>query len=621
MREGVIRTIRHSSFYFSIVAVLLIVNIRRGPDFDFYLDWSRAAISGDIFQIRSPVESPKAVPLTQWCAGPGLVQATLVGFCDQVCRRLSPPDPGESIFFFVPYPEDYYGVYLTSALYSLAFWYSFAKLLTILTDGSQSRTLFALGAAFLGTHLGYYSLACGSELLSLAPISILAVELARPMKSRLAGALLAGSCAAALIMIRPYLALYAMPTIFVTMARFWQEPGFSRRLAGIMLMTLPIMLGCTQIALVNSWMTGDWTHSPYVFGDEQFSSFDFHQPEVISVLFHPLHGLFIYHPLYFIGLIAAAALTILAPTRSEKTIWIGIIAITAIHLLIQAAWYQWWLATTVTFGMRGMSAAGIPAVAAIVRLLTVASDLKLASAHKSRHMITLVLATTAACFWSWLLLIKGPTDYFSYTLLLVDQWHAFFQIFGSKRLATIGFAIVISAISLGNTFVSDVDSGVESEPRSALERCCNVVYLCSGILLASLSLEYLIEGWIGNEWMGIQYGVLIIWLIVVWSFFRASGSARWSPTPLPQTVCTATTVLLVLMLGWFIYLAVPTQHHIASGASPNRTFRWKADFFVTEVQGGYRKLLLISGDNDKTKNLGRFLEPYGRTGASADSAD
>ena len=611
MLKRVLRTIRHPSFYLSIVAVLLIVNIRRGPDFEFYLDWSRAAISGDIFRIRSPVESPLGVPLTQWCAGPGLAPATLVGLCDQVNRRATQPSTGNAFYYFLPYPEDFYGVYLTSALFSLAFWYSFAKLLIILSDGSQPRTLFALATAFLGTHVGYYSLACGSELLSLVPIAILAVELARPMRNRLAGTILVGSCAGALVMFRPYLALYALPTLYVTMIRTWQEPRFSRRFAGILLMTMPFVLSCAQVALANFWMTGNWTRSPYVFGDAHFSSFDFHQLEILSVLFHPLHGLFIYHPLYFIGLVAAALLTLLAPSRKEKLVWLGMISITAVHLLIQSAWYQWWLATTVTFGMRGMSAAGIPAVAAIVRLLTVAPTLEVGSVFKSRHFMTLILATTVASLWSWLLLIKGPTDYFSYAALLADQWEALINTAYSSRLITIGFAIVISAIALGNTFSDKQESFGEDESHGS-ERSGNFMFIICGVLMASLSLEYLLNGWIANRWMIIQYGLLVIWFLVFCLLCRLSERMKWSPTALPRTVCVATTMLVALMLSWFVYLAIPTQQYIASGTLPTRAFRWKATFFVTEAQNGYRKLLRISGhDDDKVKNLEQFLEPYG----------
>ena len=210
------RQIQQPLFYWSICAAFLASSVQRGPDFMQYLDWSRAAVHGDIFLLDSFVESPQGIPLSQWCAGPGLASATAVALCE----TLGP-------LGFVAR----HGVFVTAAFFSLVFWWSFTKLLATLTGGQRSTVLYALCAGFLGTHLGYYSITSGSELLALAPVSVLAVELVQPMYRRANSVILVGCCTAILIMIRPYLVLYALPTLTMTAVRLLQEPRILLRIS------------------------------------------------------------------------------------------------------------------------------------------------------------------------------------------------------------------------------------------------------------------------------------------------------------------------------------------------------------------------------------------------------
>ena len=590
--------IRQPNFYWVVAAAFLISSVQRGPDFEQYLDWSRAAVYGDIFQLDSFVESPQRVPFFQWCAGPGLVSATLVAICDAIPSGLIAR----------------HGVFLTSALLSLVFWWSFAKLLSAISGGHRNRVLDALCAAFLGTHLGYYSITTGSELLALAPVAVLAVELVRPMRNRFASVVLVGSCTAILIMIRPYLGLYALPSLTVTVYRLWTEPRIPVRVLYGSVLVFAVASSCVQVGQVNFWMTGSWTHSPYVFGDQHFRSLDLLAPEILAVLFHPLHGWFIYHPLYALGLAAAVLLVGTAPNLRERILWAAVIAIVCFHALIQAAWYCWWLAADWSFGMRGMTPAGIPAIAAIIRLSSqspargdlarLTSNTKLES-FRSRIGLLVRAATLICCIWSWLLMLQGTSAYYSYAALLESQWSSIRATVLSSRLPTIGFAGVVAALSLG--MVSPPNREVRSRATQSIQRSA---YQLAGILPPALALDFLLWGWIENGWGLVQYTVLVgaVGVLVL-------RSDRWRIERVGASFAPAAAVvsllLLTVMLCWFVRIATVTQDHIHSRVAPPVPFRWKADFQVPAAQGHYQELLLLPGRESRKHNLYRFLEPYG----------
>ncbi len=591
-----IQVISVPSFFFAVVLSLLVVNVRKGPDYNTYLHWSRAAVRGDIDEIKTYVESPMGLPLTQWCAGPGLAAAPLVGLCNSLQMKVLPQIAESGFYILVPPILDEHGVFLTAAIFSVVFWCAMARLVTILTEGQTAWTVFGLGAAFVGTHLGYYSVACGAELLSLAPIALLAVELARPMKSRLGSVILVGSCTAVLIMIRPYLALYAGPTLVVTAARIWQDPAIGRRLVYIVSLAGIAGIGVGQVALVNAWMTGSWTSSPYVFGDGNFKSFDFFSPEIAAVLFHPLHGLFAYHPMYLIGFVAMGWLVVRAPRGPERWLWVASLVVVAIHIWIQAAWYQWWLATTATFGMRGMAAAGIPCVAAMMRLVQLLLQ-RDAGSRWGLHLLTTLVGVTG--IWSWLLMTRNATDYYTYGDLFASQRDTLRDMAMSGRMLTLAFAGVITGISLGSALV------IRKDRRwSTLQQIVTIV-------VATLSIDFLVWGWIDNAIMSVQYAVVLIACILAAVLYRMRERVAWTPGPLSMSAGVVSALVLAMMLGWFAHLAIPTQRQITTDSLPEKPYKWKETFFVTEVQNGYRDFSKIPGFEQKRERLKQFLIPYG----------
>ena len=589
-------------FYWAISAAFLASSMQRGPDFKQYLDWSRAAVHGDIFLLDSFVESPQGVPLSQWCAGPGLVSATIVALCEA---------SGPLALLAR------HGVFMTSAVFALVFWWSFAKLLSTLSEGRHGTVLYALCAGFLGTHLGYYSITTGSELLALAPVAVLAVELVRPMQRRFNSIILVGCCTAILIMIRPYLGLYALPTLTVTLIRLIQEPLSLRRASYVILLAIALAICCFQVGQVNWWMTGEWTRSPYVFGNQHFHSFDFSSPEIVSVLFHPLHGWLVYHPLYGLGLVAALILVRTAASRHERILWAAILLLVTVHLLIQSAWYCWWLAADWSFGMRGMTPAAIPAIAAIVRLYTQLSQGNSSQTHQPKLLTLIHSATVLCCLWSWLLMIQGTTAYYSYAELLAGQWSSLqtkaisggvlLGRFGDayNRIMSLSFAGVITILSLGKQVLSSAPSNWQERPllwRSQLP--------FTRVLLPTLVLDFLAWGWITNARGYVQYAALVAAIAIL-----ALTAGRWQMKRFQQAMPTAASgaaaLMLTLMLFWFVHIAIPTETHIASQSTPPRSFRWKTNFYVPAAQGHYEELLLLSSRETKKHNLRQFLEPYG----------
>lgn len=604
-RMAWIRVASVPALFFAVVFSLLVFNVREGPDNTFYLRWSRAAVEGDIQSIYSRIQSPTGLPLIQWSAGPGLAAAPLLGLlhtppADALSRLAE-----LSYHLFFPPIVDAHAFHLTAAVFAVLLWLTLTKLFLIITGGSIRWSFFGLACAFSGTHLGYYSLAYGAELLPLAPMALLAVELAKPMRSRLGGVFLVGSCAAILIMIRPYLALYAAPSLVVAALRVWRHAGGQRYFLLALLAGLPV-LGIGQVAMVNDWMAGDWKKSTYAYGDGNFKSLDFASPEIAAVLIHPLHGLLVYHPMYLIGFAAMVFLLFRAPTLSERSLWGSFIFVMAAHLWIQSAWYQWWLATTVTFGMRGMAIVGVPCMAALLRVI---AQLR-TSPVGSGWLKGLTLLVGLMSGWSWLLMIRGPTDYFTYADLLTSQLGAVGDLLAPGRVGTLVFAGVFTTISLSRFLAASNE-----------DRTWSTMQQVAAIFLGALALDFLFQGWIDNVVDFAYYGLGFATVALAALCYRIRGRFAWKAGPLPGKAGVACLLVLVIMLGYFAHVAIPTQQQLSEGITSERSYEWKGAFYVTEVQGGYLDYLKIPGFEEKKERLKHFIEPYGLLPITDDSGE
>lgn len=388
-----------------LAAVFLWLGAVGGPDYLKYLDWGWAFALGDIFRIHSEWASPAGVPLSSWPHGPGLFYAVpallyrlLHGLSPSAARLL-----GDSLW--------------AGWAAALVLGWALYKLIHAQTGGRPTSTLFWLAAAFIGTHVGYYARAHGSESLALGLLALLALWIipARTWHGR--DLLLATMLVALLILARMQLAVYAIPALGLALFRYAQSPPPApegiRLAAG---MALILGLALFQILQVNAWMTGNWLQAPQFFGDAAFQSLDFTQPEFWAVLFHPWHGLFIYHPFYLLGVLALVQGLRHAASTGERVFLAALAVAMLAHLYLQAAWYCWWLGLG-TFGMRGLCAWGV-----IMPLLVVRDYHRPDAAPGLRRLY--FYGALASALWSFLLMVQGDTNFMEGRQLLAAQWRA-----------------------------------------------------------------------------------------------------------------------------------------------------------------------------------------------------
>ena len=414
-----------------MLAVLVGLTSRPGQDHGQYMAWSSAALSGNIEELDDPAapRSPVGLPVTQWLAGPGLLIAPFMAAATPLGWRESA------------------GV-IAGFVCALMFWSCF---FTGMRD-LAGRHLAVLGCAvaFVATPLGYYSVIVSSETYSLLPAGVLflyCVALARRAPASLLGI---GAATGMLLMLRPYLAVYAWPALGVAL-----RDEFARgKVPGIrclLILGVPIALALLQVGTVNYWMTGNVLRSPYQFGDAQFQSLDWKCPYLGNVLGDPLHGLFPSHPLMGVGFVLIgwlAAASFYERRYREALLW-GLSAVAiGINAYVQGCWYCWWLADG-CFGMRGMLLASIPAMAAFLRGLSMLSTTF--SGRKRPPSLRIILAGVAGgcAAWSWLLMADWPPkDHPGWGQLLTAQVAQIGQWFAFKKDAVLLFSGALAALAL-----------------------------------------------------------------------------------------------------------------------------------------------------------------------------
>jgi hypothetical protein len=562
-----------------IAAVLLVASPSNGPDFGFYLDWSDAALSGDIFRLRGDVASPVGIPLTQWSAGTGLLFAL---------GRL----------FLGPLVELRDGALAVGSISALVFWGSLLALLLRATS-ERGLVLFGLGAAFLGTHAGFYSLSHASESLAFGAGALMLALLTTRRPWGLASDVWMGGAAALLGLVRAQHVLYALPALLLSAARSWREQrgiGAARRVVGFGLLLLPSALVAAQTAIVHRWMTGSLLRSPYTFGGEGFTSLDWRDPEILAVLANPYHGLLAYHPLYGLGLVALVVCIAHAPSRDERAVWVAGLVAVAAHIYLHAAWHVWWLGT-LTFGMRGMSLSAIVLVPALVRAV---GRTRSGSARRALWL----LASTLACLWSFLLLWQKYSYFYLWSDLLAAQASAAQSLLEPSAAAPLLFGVALVGL-------------VAAWCRAgALHRSA----LGPAALLAGLSVGYLISRTL-RRWTRrgaqeeLRVEVLVLALLVLVCALVALEMWRLRTRHVSRAiqggVGWAGIASLVASLGLFVGLAVKTEWRIAAGVPPPREFRAVSSVVLDQVREAYYEYEPIPGFDAKKDRLLRYLKANG----------
>jgi hypothetical protein len=543
----------------ALIAGLLLAVAGEGPDFGHYTDWAAAALSGDIFVLDGSVLSPGGVPFTIAAPGPGLAFA--------VAKLL-----------LVPLAIDTTAL-LTGWIAAVVFWGCAFVVLRRVAAGDEWLALFGAVALFIGTHAGLYSHVYATEVFANALIAALwALALTRS-RWRLIDSAAAGAIAGLLLLVRAHVVLYAVPALWL--AVFGDDRRSARALsARALAVAVPGALALGEYVMVNHWMTGSPWHPPYVYGGAGFSSVDLRHPELAAVLIHPFHGLLSYHPLYGVSFIAVAALAWRA--RERRALWIVTALAAVAHVWVQAGWYIWWLGGS-TFGMRGMAPAALPLVAGLIAWTR--QDIETAP----RRARTWLIAAMLSCAWSYPLLLRGYTYFFSWSALVADQTPAFLAMGATLAFALITFRTRRSPGTLDLALRGGAMAGLVA---------------VMAYLLWQLSM-------FGRPAPRVALGaVAAIVLLLGWTAAGAAPRATAGPASRGPAYYLVPALIAVFaaQAGLFIRLAIRTERHIASGAPPPRDFEFRGASPVEELRTTYKEYRDIPGFEHRKRAFRHFLE-------------
>ncbi|MGH2621029.1 MAG: hypothetical protein ACRDHG_10735 [Anaerolineales bacterium] len=567
-----------------LCAAALLALARNGPDFAQYLDWGQAFASGDIFEIQGSVLSPGNVPLTQWAHGTGLVLSL-----PQVLTGQRFSSSVSAIF--------------AGWVAGLVFWWAMHRLLSRAAGGSVPLTLFGIGAAFLGTHAGFYSHTHGSESIGYALGAVLALSLLPSARWRLSDALAGGAAATLLIGVRPNLAIYVLPATILLGARAIAARRIvDKRTAAIGLgwVILTTTVAILQTVWVNYRMTGELLGSPYLFAGNGFRSIDLANPQFLAVLAHPWHGLVAYHPLYAVGAAALVTLAFSPRPLRERVAWIGLGLLILIQLYVQASWYVWWLGIW-TFGQRGMSITAIILVPALVKVIR---DLPFASGKRRNLWI---LLTLGACLWSYLLMLQGETSFHTYAQLTDAQAGLLDWLTSPGTLAT-----HVGGIALTGVIVRRLIQ------RNQVERAGRLTLWAAGLLLI-LSLTYLgFRVAVGSSERVVLFGLVAL-ALTAGSFSVLAISQRGAnervdlhhELPGAAGIAAGMVGLFMVTTGLFARLALQTQVRIAADTPPTRVMLCSSRVRWDKVRESYEEYLQVPGFAIQKAGLRAFLNRTG----------
>lgn len=552
-----------------IAAVGLLAGASYGPDFGEYLMWADAFRTADILELKSSTGSPLGIPMSQWSHGPGSLFAVgrvvAGGFtADLVVGWLS----------------------------GLLFWWLCWRIFRELVPTSRSIPLLGMGLLFVGTHAGFYSMSHASESLSLAPIALLTWLALRRPRLQVGDALWIGVAAAVLILVRSYLAIYALPAIVRLILDLRRDGAWAYARVAV-LGGLPGALALAQVGFVNRWMTGSPLQSPYVFGFGAFRSLDFAHPEFVAVLLHPLRGLLTYHPLYALGFAATAVFVVRAGQRLGRPVAAAMLFAVFVNLYVQSAWYVWWLGGR-TFGMRSMVGAALPLVAGLLALL---------ASSPSAARAVLVWGAVACAAWSFPFLMHGTPVARAWPGVVFNARRLWAEVLREDGIALLGLAAVIFLLLAW---------------VARAERAPGVSVAASLLVASGLFYVQRVAGRTPRIEIGTRtYGALLVLLTIgcllavaplVVDLLHRGSAASASAWNRPEQV--AGLVLVVGLLAGsiaFVRLAIDTEGHLARGDLPHVDFSERASFQVQQWRASYVEYKSIRGFEEKKRALQEFL--------------
>lgn len=408
-----------------LVAILALVSFatsQQGSDLGNYRTMSTAVQAQDLELLAGEVaglelRAVTGVPYRHWSFGPPLFIATF-----------------ESVINWFNLPFD------TEQLIAIVCVTSFWSLVFMGLQKISDTILAVAGTAisFVGTELGFYSCYNALELMTLLPAGALFYEACKSLVGERSNTLVIGTATGMLLMFRPYLGAYAWAAMALALAHSIASCD-SRciKIKDWAFLCLPILLALWQIGTVNFWMTGDLWQSPYSFGDEQFRSFDTRSPHLVSVLFSPFHGAFVYCPLVGFGTVFNLLLLLQAISRRElrgSLFWGLSLSAIICNYYFAGCWYIWWMCGW--FGNRNIYIAGLFASAATIMLM-----------QKTNGKVRLLIAaiTIGSTAWTFLLLQRGAQSYCNFTTMLAGLEFDFKYWFSPGNIAVLIFSAVLAS--------------------------------------------------------------------------------------------------------------------------------------------------------------------------------
>jgi hypothetical protein len=573
---------------------LLLINSGGGADFSRYLDWSQVARSGDIFMLPGDYQSPMGVPITQWSHGPGFIFA-IGGIALPEKRAYA----GAGALFM-------------GCLAMIAFWWAMAKLLLIASDGSGAWAAFGLAAAFMGAGFGFYSDRYSSESLSFAYLALLAYWLVSKREFRKGDLIVIGCLSGTLVLIRPYLAIFALVGFIILAFRlYWfarikenVKQASSRihlkrmPLIKLGIACIPFLLGCLQVLLTNRWMTGSIVRSPYDFGGNGFKSMDLANPHLAATLIHPWHGLLTYHPLYAIAFIATIIMIFKKSTPWNERFQYAVVTLAFLGLLyIQSCWYCWWLGTE-TFGMRGLAISGVGLIPIMIRFLTRGSV-------KRWIIYGFFGSIVISCIWSGFLMWQGYSQFMTYS-----------ELWAAQKLNLYRLEIILPAVAA----VAAVSSVHILRSRKKMKSSSGKMVAVSAAMLATCI------WYIANKLMGqtmssfsgpaaVRWGVVATILMAVLFYIILSkgislSRPRWSVEKVIDVFVIGIYICVTVL---FSRLAVRTEAIIRNSKALNHHSDKISAYVVDEVEATYREYLSVPGFDNEKKKLRDFLDGHHRS--------
>ena len=541
----------------AIVAVLLWEARREGPDFGHYYDWGNAARTRNIFELHGDMLSRVGVPFSLAAALPGMLFAAVYGAA------------GDLMVFRT-------AAYVTGWTVAMLFWVSAVATLRSVVRGNQALVAFGAGALFVGTHSGFYSFTYSTEVFASAFVAATwAIALSRLHRGVLASAAV-GVCAGLLLLVRPYLVLYAAAPLWLVVFGLpggeWCQPR-ERRIIRAVAAAVPLVLAVIESAVVNRWMTGSPFRPAYVYGGFGFQSVDLLHPMIGAVLAHPWRGLLVYHPLYGV---AFTALVVGAWRRGPlRPLWMATVGVVLVHLWVQSAWHIWWLGGS--FGMRGLAPAALPLVVALVA----------AVAHGSGPAPRLgfwwVRLTLIACAWSFPLLREADQDHFYST------WS---QLMTGRTSVALPMGVLVVAWT--------VVAMCRARWKAPDERA-EITW--SALAVVGASVGYLIS----RTDVGVSGTLLLVAAAAALCALVVDRLPEWHRAAAGRIGYVLVIALFATQAVIFGRLAGRTERYLASGSAPPRPFRSVGAVPVEDLRQNYLEYLNIQGFEDRKTRLRAYL--------------